>query len=69
MRWLKTIWEEVFGLFVDDGAYALSILFWLAAIAALGLGFPAFRPWLGPLLFAGLATILVVGVGRGSRKR
>lgn len=69
MRWLRTIWDEVFGLFVDDGSFALSILGWLAVVGALAWGMAAMRPWLGPLLFAGLAAILAVGVARGSRRR
>ncbi|WP_187290845.1 hypothetical protein [Hyphomicrobium denitrificans] len=32
MRWLKTIVAEIFGLFVDDGAFALAIIVWLGAV-------------------------------------
>jgi hypothetical protein len=31
MRWLKTVWSESIGLFVDDGSLAVAALAWLAA--------------------------------------
>jgi hypothetical protein len=31
MNWLKPIWSELIGLFLDDGSFALSILIWLIA--------------------------------------
>ena len=69
MRWLKSIAREVIGLFVDDGSFAIAILAWLAlAVVVLP------RDWLatrvaGPVLFAGLAAILVASVLRYSRRR
>ena len=30
MKWIKNIFREIFGLFVDDGAFALAILIWLS---------------------------------------
>jgi hypothetical protein len=32
MRWLKTILAEIFGLFVDDGRFAFTIIVWLGVI-------------------------------------
>ena len=32
MSWLKQIWSELIGLFVDDGNFALSILVWLICV-------------------------------------
>ena len=32
MKWLKNILREIFGLFVDDGTFALAILIWLAVV-------------------------------------
>lgn len=62
-KWLTTIVRELLGLFIDDGAFALAILAWLV-LAALC------RTWLlqarhlgGPLLFAGLAILLVASAG------
>ena len=64
MTWLKNIAAEVFGLFVDEAAFAASILVWIALVAAAAAWLPAARGWLGPALFAGLATILAVGAAR-----
>jgi hypothetical protein len=68
MRWLKAIVAEIFGLFVDDGAFALAttirlgvtwlVLPHLKAPTALG----------GIILFFGLALILVEST-RGRSKR
>jgi hypothetical protein len=58
MRWLSSIGREVFGLFVDDGSFALIILLWLAAVASLQALVPLPSLWRGPLLFAGLAVAL-----------
>jgi membrane protein implicated in regulation of membrane protease activity len=59
MRWLVSIVQELFGLFVDDGRFALGILIWLA-VAALCLPHLPLQPlWPGLLLFLGLATVLV----------
>jgi hypothetical protein len=58
MSWLKTIILEIYGLFVDDGTYAVAIVAWLA-IAALvlpRLDIPASADAL--ILFAGLLLIL-----------
>jgi hypothetical protein len=64
MRWLKSIAREVFGLFVDDGSFAIAILVWAAlAVVVLPRG-----PWTGPALFAGLALILIESVLRFARK-
>jgi len=68
MKALKRIFEEVFGLFVDDGAYAASIIVWLIGMAVL-VRFTVFGPAVaGPLLFVGLAAILVQGALRKARK-
>lgn len=37
MKWIGAIVREVFGLFVDDGSFAVAILVWLALV---GLGLP-----------------------------
>jgi hypothetical protein len=69
MHWLKSIAREVFGLFVDDGSFAVAILLWLAlAILVLPRFAPAAR-WTGPALYAGLAIILIESVLRFARRR
>lgn len=68
MKLLKRIFDEALGLFVDDGAYAASIIVWLIGMAAL-VRFTVFGPVVaGPLLFVGLASILVQGALRKARK-
>jgi hypothetical protein len=68
MSWLKTIWTELVGLFVDDVGFAVAIAVWL------GVSYAAFHtaivpaPWRGPLLFVGLAVIFAENTLRRSRK-
>lgn len=68
MGWLKTVWSEFIGLFVDDGSFAVVILLWLAAcwlvLPRLPLS-PAVPPM---ILFAGMALILVESALRRSRE-
>ncbi len=68
MRALKRIFEEVFGLFVDDGAYAGAIVGWLVVIGLVVKFVPGAAAWAGILLFVGLATILLESAWRKSRK-
>lgn len=69
MSWLRTIVREVFGLFVDDGSFALLILLWvgLAAFALPHFGLPP--RWMGLTLFFGLALILASSAIRYKRSR
>jgi hypothetical protein len=69
MTWLKNIFREIFGLFVDDVSFALAILLWLAVTRWVmpHLNIP---PTLtGILLFAGLALILAESAARYSRRK
>ncbi|WP_321969173.1 hypothetical protein [Paraburkholderia tropica] len=67
MQWLRTVFGELWGLFVDDSAFALAIVIWLVVCR--------FAPPLvhlpqatrGPILFAGLAIILAESALRRSR--
>ena len=69
MQWFRTIFREIFGLFVDDGSFAIAILVWLGVLWLLlpRLGF--FSRWNGLILFAGLGLILVESAMRYARKR
>jgi hypothetical protein len=69
MKWLKNIFREVFGLFVDDGSFALAILIWLAVVrwATSRLNIPSGIT--GVILFAGLALILAESATRYSRRK
>lgn len=68
MSWIRTIFDELIGLFVDDGAFALAIVAWLAVVALLARYAPTTQPWDGVLLFAGLAAILAESAVRRARK-
>jgi hypothetical protein len=68
VSWLKTIWTEFIGLFVDDVSFAAAIVVWLVLahfIFHLDVVPMSLR---GPLLFAGLAAILVESTLRRARK-
>lgn len=68
MTWIRTIAREIYGLFVDDGSFALLILVWLAFVVFLVpyLGFaPRAR---GFVLFGGLAALLLVSTVRYARR-
>lgn len=68
MKWLRAIFAELFGLFVDDGAFAVAILLWLIVIGVVVRMMPA-GAWQAIVLFAGLACILVESALRRSRRR
>ena len=68
MTWLKTIWSEFIGLFVDDGSLAVAVLAWLATAWLLLPKLPL-PPALPPaILFAGLSLILVESALRRARR-
>jgi hypothetical protein len=69
MRWFKSVIREVYGLFVDDGSFAISILVWLALTVVILSRVAPNSPWSGPVLFAGLALILIESTLRFSRLR
>ncbi len=64
MRWIKSIVREIYGLFVDDGSFAVAILVWLGIAVAVVPRATAGAWWAGPVLFAGLAAILIASVLR-----
>lgn len=66
MKTLLAAVTEVWKFFVGDLRHALAICAWVAVVAILArrVGHQA---WLGPLLFLGLAVILVENVGRATR--
>jgi hypothetical protein len=68
MRWMSTILSEVFGLFVDDGSFAIAILAWLAVIALILPRLGVAAGWDGLILFVGLALILVESAARRAKR-
>jgi hypothetical protein len=69
MGWIKAIWAEFIGLFVDDGSLAVAVLVWLAVCWLLlpRLGLPPV--WPPALLFVGLVLILAESAIRRARQR
>jgi hypothetical protein len=67
MKLLRPIWDEIIGLFVDDGALALLCvgLIALAVVVTLVLAVPAL--YAGVLLLAGCIAILGWSVWRAVR--
>lgn len=67
MKWIRNILREVFGLFVDDGSFALATVVWIGIVS-----FVLHRTKLavpgGIILFLGLGLILIESVIRFSRR-
>jgi hypothetical protein len=68
MRWLRAIAREVWGLFVDDGSFAIAILAWVAIVLIAARRIATGARWLGPALFIGLAVVLVQSALRFARR-
>lgn len=68
MNALKIAWEEFIGLFIEDGSLAVGILVWVAVVGLVFPHLPGSSKWGAPLLFVGLAAILVENVLRRARK-
>ena len=68
MRWIKAIARELFGLFVDDGSFAIAIIVWLGVTWLLSRNFLSGAGWGGVVLFAGLAVILLWSAMRRARQ-
>ena len=68
MSWLKSIFREIFGLFVDDGSFAIAILVWLVLLWLVLPSLPIPAAWHGVMLFVGLMAILIESVLRRDRQ-
>lgn len=69
MKWIKNILREIYGLFVDDSAFALSILIWLGIVRWAILRFNISPTTTAIILFVGLALILVESTARYARQK
>ncbi len=69
MNVILTALKEVYGLFVEDGSYAASILIWVLVAALVFPHLPALGLWRAPLLFAGMLFLLVENVLRTAKSR
>lgn len=68
MRWIRSTAREIFGLFVDDGSFAIAILIWLAVASVVlpRLGVPGGVK--GPVLVIGLLVIIAESALRRVRR-
>ena len=68
MKIILTALRELYGLFVDDGRYAFSILLW---VLIAGLAMPHLAPpdWQAPILCFGLFLILIENTIRSARRK
>lgn len=65
---LKQIVEEIFGLFVDDGYFALAVIAWLALVWLVLPHLSIQADWDPAILFAGLIAIVLESVLRRARR-
>jgi hypothetical protein len=68
MKAFVAIWNEVLGLFIDDGSLAAAILVLVGAVALLRSTGVVGPPLAGGLLFGGLVLILLENVRRSARR-
>jgi hypothetical protein len=66
VKTLLAAFREVWTFFVGDLSHALAILAWVAVVAILARSV-GHDSWLGPVLFLGLAVILIENVRRAAR--
>jgi hypothetical protein len=69
MNWLKNIFYEIFGLFVDDVSFALAIFLWLILVKVFTPHLGIAPVWTGVILFTGLALILTESTTRYAKRR
>lgn len=69
MKAALAAWREFFGLFVDDGSFAIALILW-SALAWYALpDLPINAGWDGPILFLGYLLILAENLHRTARGR
>ena len=68
MSWIKTIFGELIGLFIDDGNFAIAIVVWLGLAWFVLPHLPIPHVFQAPILFAGLLAILTESVLQAARR-
>ena len=69
MSLIRSIVRELFGLFVDDGAFALLILLTVAVAALIALALPGMQALAGALLLFGCLALLFFSATRAGARR
>lgn len=65
---LKAILRELYGLFVDDGSFAIAIIVWLVLLWLARAYLHLSGAWIAVVLFAGLVAILIESALRRARR-
>jgi hypothetical protein len=68
MKWLRTIFWEILGLFVDDGSFAVAILGWLGIAWFISRHLGPRSVWSAVTLSAGLVLILIESAVRFAKR-
>ena len=68
MTALMRVAKEIYGLFVDDGAFALAIVLWIVLLRAVALHAHLAAPLSGFTLFVGIVILLIGSAIRFSRR-
>ncbi len=68
MGWLRTVVREVYGLFVDDGSFAVAIAVWVGVVWVVVRRFGVSGGVGAAVLFGGLGVILVESLWRFARR-
>jgi hypothetical protein len=66
MKVLVAMVRECVSLFVDDGSLAATMIVWIV-LSGLLFGLLPVNSWKGPILFIGLALILIENVVRSAK--
>ncbi len=69
MGWLGTVVREIWGLFVDDGSFAVAIVVWVGLMWVMERRFGLSGGVGAGVLFAGLGVILIESLFRFARRR
>ena len=67
-RWIRSSAREIFGLFVDDGSFAIAILIWLAVALVVLPRLGVAGDVKGPVLVIGLLAIIAESALRRVRR-
>ena len=65
---LKAILRELYGLFVDDGSFAIAIIVWLVLLWLARPYLHLSGAWIAVVMFAGLVAILIESALRRARR-
>jgi hypothetical protein len=68
MKWIRTIFSEVLGLFVDDASFAVAIIAWLGFVWFISRHVGPRSVWSAVALAVGLVLILIESAVRFAKR-